>query len=243
MSMSSKLTCFLLLLVLLAGCAAPSSTPQPTLQVWRVQRTPALGWMDDSINQCIREQPGSGVLLSGVTAAELDPLQADISLTWDTVPVEGLPVFQLGTDQLAVAIHPDNPLRVVTSEQFSNIISGKWTTWQQVDESLSGEISWWLLPPGDETRTLLEKTFEADLQMNPFAWLAPDPSAVVQSVAADTLAIGVVPSRWVDKTVKSIPLQGVDGNTLTLPILAIARQQPDSAMTAFLGCLQKNIGK
>lgn len=241
--MSSRLACFLLLLVLLTGCAVPPSTPQPTLQVWRVQRTPALGWLDDSINQCIREQPGSGVLLSGVTAAGLDPLQADISLTWGTVPAEGLPVFQLGTDQLAVTVHPDNPLRAVTAEQFSNIVSGKWTTWQQVDGSLSGEIAWWLLPPGDETHSLLENMLEVDMQMNPFAWLAPDPPAVVQSVAADTLAIGVVPSRWVDETVKSIPLQGVDRDTLTLPILAIARQQPDSGLNAFLGCLQKNIGK
>ncbi|HPC07198.1 MAG TPA: hypothetical protein PLI60_10810, partial [Anaerolineaceae bacterium] len=85
------------MLVLLAGCAVPASTPQPTLEVWRVQRTPSLGWMDDTINLCIKEQPQTSIFLDEVSTAEIDPQQADLTLTWGTVPEGNLPVFQLGS--------------------------------------------------------------------------------------------------------------------------------------------------
>jgi len=239
--MSFKITWSFFLLVFLAGCAAPAVTLQPTLQVWRVQHTPAIGWMDKSINKCILEQPGAGVFLSEVTAAELDPQEADLSLTWGTAPEEELPVFQLGNDSLTVIVNPQNPLKAVNTEQLNNIVTGKWTNWQQADASLSGEIAWWLLPPGDEARLLLENALQVNLQLNPYAWLAPDPSAVLQSVAADPLAIGVVPSRWVDASVKTVPFEGIEENALTLPILAITRQQPDNELTAFLACLQTSL--
>ncbi len=241
--MSSNLKWFALLLILLAGCAAPSSTPQPTLVVWRVQRTPSLGWMDDAVNQCIREQAQAGVFLEEVAIAGIDPLQADITLTWGTVPEGDLPVYQLGSDSLAVIVHPDNPLQAVTADQFSSIASGKWTTWKQVDEILDGEIAWWVLLPEDETRLLLANILGADLQANPYAWLAPDPAAVVSSVAEDPLAIGAVPSRWVNASVKTILLEGIGLDKLALPILAVMREQPGSELTAFIGCLQKSFTK
>ena len=241
--MSSRVTWLFVLLVLLAGCAAPASTPQPTLQVWRVQHTASLGWMDATINLCIREQPQAGIFLDEVSSAEIDPQQADVILTWGTVPEGNLPVFQLGSDSLAVITHPENPLQTLTSDQLKNITAGSWKTWDETDNKLSGEIAWWVLPPEDETRLLLEKALEADLQANPFAWLAPDPAAVLQSVADDPLAIGAIPSRWMNASVKSIAVEGISMDTLTLPILAVTRQQPDSGLTAFLGCLQKNIGQ
>ena len=199
--------------------------------------------MDENINQCIREQPRAGIFLEEVTTLEINPQLADVTFTWGTVPEGDMPVFQLGSDSLIVIVHPDNPIQSVKADQLGNIGSGKWTTWNQVDGKLSGEVAWWVLPPEDETRLLLENALEADMQANPFAWLAPDPAATVQSVADDPLAIGAVPSRWVDATVKSIAIEDISQDALTLPILAVTRQQPDSELTAFLGCLQKTIGQ
>ena len=241
--MSSRVAWLFVLLVLLTGCAAPASTPQPTLQVWRVQRTPSLGWIDETINLCIKEQPQAGIFLDEVSTAEIDPQQADLTLTWGTVAEGDMPVFQLGSDSLALITHPDNSIQSLSGSQLKNITSGSWTTWDEADITLSGEITWWVLPPEDETRLLLEKALDSDLQANPFAWLAPDPAAVLQSVADDPLAIGAIPSRWVNASVKSIAVEGISMDTLTLPILAVTRQQPDSGLTAFLGCLQKNIGQ
>ncbi len=241
--MSSRVAWLFVLLVLLAGCAAPASTPQPTLQVWRVQRTPSLGWMDDAINSCIREQPQAGIFLEEIASSIIDPQQADVTLTWGTEPEGNLPVYQLGSDQAAVIVHPDNPLKSINAEQLESVISGNWTTWNQVEVNLSGEVAWWVLTPEDEARLLLENALGLDMQANPFAWLAPDPAAVLQSVAGDPFAIGVVPSRWVDASVKAIALDGISQDALTLPILAVTRQQPDSSLTAFLGCLQKDIGQ
>ncbi len=239
--MYSKVFYAAALLFILTGCAAATPTPQPALTIWTVNLTPALGYMTTTINECASAQPETGVFLREVPVNALDFENTDISLTWGTVSETTLPVFELGTDQLSVIIHPGNPVDSLNQSQLEQIIQGEITTWQQTGDPLDGDIAWWLLPAGDEARTLLEKTLAIQPERNPYAWMAPDADAVVQSVASDTLAIGIVPARWLSDSVKSIQLIGLDTESLTLPILAVTRQQPDAEMTVFLACLQNSL--
>lgn len=239
--MYSKVFCAVALLCVLTGCAAATPTPQPALTIWTVNLTPTLGWMTPAINQCARSQPETGVFLREVPVDALDFQNTDISLTWGTVSETTLPVFELGTDQLSVIVHPGNPVDSLAQSQLEQIIQGEITTWQQADVLMDGDIAWWLLPAGDETRRLSEKSLAIQPERNPYAWMAPDADAVVQSVAADPLAIGIVPARWLSDSVKSIQLIGLDTESFTLPILAVTRQQPDTEMTIFLACLQNSL--
>ncbi len=228
-------------MLVLVGCASPTPTLQPTLTVWRVQITPALGWLHPAINRCVQADPSTGVFLVEITAVDIDFSAADVTLTWGISPAADLPVFELGSDHLSVIVHPENEITSLTAQQFAAIINGEITTWQQVDAQQIGDIAWWTYPAGDEGLVLLESATGAQPSRNPFAWLAPDAGAVLQSVAQDTAAMGFIPSRWMNGSVKSITIDGLAEEEFTRPILAVTNQAPQPMLTAFLQCLQGEI--
>jgi hypothetical protein len=100
-----------------------------------------------------------------------------------------------------------------------------------------------MVPSGDEGLDILVKAIGVQPSHNPFAWIAPDAEAVRQAVAENPSAMGFIPTQWLNESVKSISLEGLEETTLTQPILAITPQQPEPQLTSFLQCLQSEIEK
>jgi hypothetical protein len=59
------------------------------------------------------------------------------------------------------------------------------------------------------------------------------------AVAADPGAIGFIPSRWLDSTVRSLTITNLDPATLSFPVLALTPTAPTGAQRTWLACLQK----
>jgi len=208
-----------------------------------MQITPALSWMKPIIHKCTLQDSTTGVFLQEIAPSVIDFQKSDVTFTWGKTPDETLAIYELGTDSLSIIVNPENELSSLTLEQLTAIMNGEITQWQQIKSSIKGDIVWWMVPSGDEGLDILVTATGVQLSHNPFALIAPGAEAVQQAVAENPSAMGFIPSRWLNESVKTISLEGIEEISLTQPILAITHQQPDPQLTSFLQCLQSEIEK
>lgn len=219
-------------LLALAACQPATQMPVvPTAVMLRAELPVELGWMEGAFDRCAQEAGVSVVLVSGGQ-------RSDVTLVWgEPEEVVGY-AFLLGYDELAVIVHPTNPLRSLDLAQFEAIYSGQERNWQAflpVDAALATESIdvWALSSPQFELSggRLLGLPLRAD------AWLAPTPQAVRQSVADGPGAIGWLPARWLDASVQRVVLNGM-GESAQLPVLAVTLVEPQGKLREWLACLQ-----
>lgn len=237
--------CIRMVISLVIGLAATSCQTAPpvlvpTPQSWRVQYTPALAWMAPEFNLCIRQQPGYALVVFEKPASALDIAQDEIALRWGAAAENTGYLAELGSDDLVVVVNPQNQVHDLTGGQLRNIFSGASRAWSAYSEGSPNQIHVWVYPTGNEIRQYFEDAL-GPLRLNPSALLAPDPVAMRQAVAADTSAIGYLPGRWVDSSVRQLSITDIAETSLRQPILAITPTEPQGAQKEWLLCLQRSI--
>jgi len=60
-----------------------------------------------------------------------------------------------------------------------------------------------------------------------------------QAVAADSAAVGFLPRRWLDASIKEIALTESPFDPPALPILAVSAAAPSGSLYTWLYCLQE----
>jgi hypothetical protein len=226
----------------ISSCQAATPVSVPTPQYWRVQYTPALAWMAPTFNLCIRQQPGYALAVSAKPATALDISQAEIILRWGAAVESTGYLAKLGSDDLVVVVNSQNPVHDLASSKIRNIFTGSNRTWSNYIKSNSNPIQVWVYPQGNEIRRYFEDAL-APLGLNQSAHLAPDPAAMRQAVAADPSAIGYLPARWVDSSVRQVPMTDITESSLRQPILAATQTEPQGAQKKWLLCLQGSISQ
>jgi len=102
------------------------------------------------------------------------------------------------------------------------------------------EIQVLFYPEGAETLEIFENIF---LNSSPgraqITSLVPDPAAMRETIAKNPGAIGFLPRRWVDSTVKTLPVENLDPAQLRHPILALSQSEPGGQEKEWLVCLQE----
>lgn len=232
--------------LLLNACQPTNSiaNPTPTLALWQVQFSPSLQWMGPVMNLCAQNDSGIGLIVSELPAESLEPLEADITLRWDEP--DDLPFYSslLGWDDLIVSVNADNPITELTLLELKQIYSGKIRNWGNLlddDQANPGEIQVWTIPPGDDIQQVFADGLVPEKFSYPFAMLAPDAHTMRQAIAENPGAIGYLPQRWVDSSIREVNLQDVDNSDLRRPILAILPNEPDARKKGWLACLAQNI--
>ena len=225
-----------------SSCQAATSVAIPTPQYWRVQYTPALAWMAPAFNLCIRQQPGYALAVFVKPASAMDITQAEITLRWGPLAENSGYQAELGSDDLVVVVNPQNPVHDLTGRQIREIFTGTNRTWSNYSQGNPAPIQVWGYPKGNEIRQYFEDAL-APVMSNPSAHLAPDPDAMRQAVTADPSAIGYLPWRWVDSSVRQLSITGISGSSLRQPILAITQTEPQGAQKEWLLCLQHSIAQ
>jgi len=237
---------FLLLILGLAlgGCQpAAEPEPLPTANTVTVQITPALRWMAPLLNDCAR-RAGQGIVLDERPTRDLTPGQAALTLRWGAPP--NLPAFavDIGSDRLALAAHPSNPLSSLTREELTEIYAAAGAGWDGLDGAQEngpgGEIRNWGYANSEDIQQLIDSLVLAQPASAEASYLAPDPQALRQSVAADPAALGFVPAQLLDDSLKALQIEGLDA-ALEQPILALAASEPQGALRQFLGCVQEGV--
>jgi hypothetical protein len=229
------------LLVFLTACAPALPTPPqaapPTF--WQVQVTPALAWLVPTINRCAAEQPAVNLVLLERPTSALDLASADIILRWGAPSALAAPAAILGEDELVFIVHPTNPLNQLSAADLASLLTGKTTTWEKLSPGAAKDpLKVFFYPAGEDPQQVLEKNLPDLTPNRETGWLAPDPAAARQAVAANPTALGFIPRRWLDASVKALAISGLTASTLRQPILAITPKAQTDSQKAWLTCLQ-----
>lgn len=127
----------------------------------------------------------------------------------------------VAVDALVPVVHPENPVRELSSEQLRDMYAGKITNWKDVGGS-------------DETIVVISRdtssgTYETWVEMimkkekvAPSALLQASNGAVAQSVSNNKKAIGYIGFGYLNKSLKKIDVNGVEASSAT----ALSKQWP-----------------
>jgi len=231
----AALTAGLLTSSLLAGCGpAVTPVPLPTPSILKVQSSPALADQESSFYECAHQE--------GLTLI-LTEDQPDLSLRWG--PLTGWQGYAavIGQESWAVVVHPSNPLDQLSLEQLQAIFTGQIKSWQQAGGSAGDiqEIHAWAYPAGSDLQQVFEGSMGGQALPDGQTYIAPDPPALLESVAQDPAAVGFVPRRWLDKRVKALNIQDLDASRMAQPILALSAAEPLGSSANWLVCLQERL--
>lgn len=226
---------------LLTGCqpgliVQPIPSPHPIV----VQVSPALVTLQPLMKGCAVSQGSTGLVLIETPAQAFDLKNADIGLRWGLTADAGTYAAQIGEDELVVIVSSQNPLSEISVIDLHAIYTGRLTVWP--GSPADGEIQPWVYPFGDDAQELFNVVIlQKDTRATRFVHTAPDPQAMLDAVAANRNAIGFIPRRWLNETVKEIQGNGVSAESMRAPILALSQNEPTGLTRDWLLCLQASL--
>jgi phosphate transport system substrate-binding protein len=154
------------------------------------------------------EGGGSGVGVQKVGEGLVDIGDTGRALSEAEVARYGLKSFAFALDGVAVAVHPQNPLTDLSPQQIRGIFAGSINNWKDI----GGKNASIHLFTRDEASGTREVFWKKLLEKGPIAATAnivPSNGAMRVAISQDKDAIGYLGIGHVDRTVKTIKLQGV----------------------------------
>jgi hypothetical protein len=238
---------------------APVATVAPTPESVTVVITPAARTLWGKLHECALAHPELALILWERPSTSPDFRQADLSIRLGAPPAEEGYLALLGETEIKVIVHPSSAFAdLVRAGLFGNTANyGQKTdpplTLQEIKTifqkgyTASGQpLQVWILQ-GDDVRryfdaVILDGTDFLSAEVAPQARIAPDPAAMLVAVSSDPAAIGYLPATWLDDEVHPLVLDNALSLKLRLPILALAKAEPQGVSRTLLGCLQAPAG-
>ena len=124
-----RLALICIALVVLVGCQPVISTATlASPEVWRVQVSPAMRWLNADFHTCTATLPGVTLLYDEKPASALDPTQADFTISLEPAK-DAAYTASLGQSDLTVIVNPANPLTQLRLADLQAIFNGKVAAW------------------------------------------------------------------------------------------------------------------
>lgn len=245
-----------------AASVASSSQPvavvtaDPAQNPLTVAYTPALAWSTPVMKVCTDSIPGLAIVTTQVPASQIESAEDAVTLRWGSPQPTPALAYQLGSEELALAVNMENPLGALSKELVSQIYNGQLRTWGEVYTQCPDCFT---SPPAEDFQTLTINTLSYSTQeeplvlflaaftngqpvLNPAGVLVPTSAAMLAEIEKDPTAIGFAGVHSLSKEVRQIALSGIDDpNSLTAPVLAITAQEANATLAAWLSCIQKVI--
>jgi hypothetical protein len=213
--------------VLVAACnpSTPAIPDQPTRILYTSFAEP---WLAD-LYACAGENP---VLSEQAAADYLDPQSVDLTIRIGQSTRQTLPTYQIGSEELLVIVNPQNPVAALTIEQVRGLFSGQTINWQDVSGS-SALVQVWVFAAGEDIQQVFNSTILDSSPVTSTARLATSPDEMMQAVAKDVNAAGILTRHWKTETVKEVL------SFASVPVLAITPGEPQGTVLGILDCMQK----
>jgi hypothetical protein len=231
------------------AAAAPLLEPSD-VEIYKVSIEPDLEWLLPAMNACQQEAGTLDILISQKAVSSTSDLADDIFIAYGEIQTFAGSVFQIGTDTLALAAHPASPLKNASIVLADQIFSSKLKTWAKAQKSCmecfgspapSGDIVLFIYPPETRLRQTMVELLPAGFHFASTALIAPGARQVRESLAAVPNAVGFLPRRWLDNSVKEILWIDEADGALQIPILAYTANQFDETLADWLICVQNRI--
>ena len=115
--------------------------------------------------------------------------------------------FPFAIDGVAVAVHPDNPVKSLSGEQVADIYSGKVTDWKELGGE-PGAIDLYGREDGSGTRETFTDKLLGKAQLSPSVNVVGSNGAMKTAIAQDKRAIGYVGIGHLDASIAGVALDG-----------------------------------
>lgn len=202
--------------------------------------------VDDLLNEYDRVAPYVTFEISHGNAQTLQDTIAEGTVDWGMVtflPVDSdLWSAPVGTDALALIVHPDNPVSALTRDQLNAIFRGRVLTWDEVGGTAQPVVVV-SREPGSAVREAFDELVMNGLPVTSGARLAISSEAVLNIVAQEPHAIGYLSLALVDARVRPLAIDDVPPTQetasqgrypLTTTIRFAASAEPDGPAGDFL---------
>nr|WP_321500658.1 phosphate ABC transporter substrate-binding protein [uncultured Dethiosulfovibrio sp.] len=123
--------------------------------------------------------------------------------------------FAVAMDALLPVIHPSNPIKNLSLDQLCKIYKGEITNWKEV----GGEDARIAVVGRDTSSGTYEVWDEKVMhkeRVTPRALVVASNGAMVQTVAKNKLALGYIGVGYVNDSVKTLSVEGIEGNMRTV---------------------------
>jgi DNA-binding transcriptional LysR family regulator len=233
----------ILIIVTLTACGQPpTATPQPTPEVVSVAHTPSLRPVREALHDCAITFPEIALVVHETSFPYLLEESADLFLWLGEPPQTSNYVYPLAREQLVVIVHPDNPIDVLETSELFAIFTGQMRNWHEVS-GLNIETEVWVYPKGDGVQQLIDRVVLHDEPNTSWAWLTPDPPAMLEAVSENASTIGFLPRAWLTEKIKIVEVESELHASLNQPLLALANTEPQGGVRKLLFCLQNETGQ
>jgi len=142
------------------------------------------------------------------------------------------PAFQIGKDELLVAVHPQTGVGTLTVEQVRQLFSGQAVNWKDVGGG-DVPVQVWIYSTDEDIQQIFNSTVLGGEPVTSLARLAVSAQSMSDSIGAQAGSVGVLLRRWKTGNTKEALV------VATLPVLAITRSEPQGAVKDLIACLQK----
>lgn len=220
----------ILLAGLLAGCGSPAAAPVPL----RLAISPAAYPVAQAVMACLPSDGSVAVAIDSVYPSEIDYAEYELYIRLGGDRDSSF-AARLAEERIVLITSAGVGLSSLSSLQAADLLSGRLSNWGQLGGP-DAAVLLFLPPASDETvqaisSNLVRGTFSSQ------ALLAFGPEIVLDNVAGNQTAAGLLPAAWVDARVSAF-----DYN-ISLPVLALAAQTPQGAARNLLACLQGPLGQ
>jgi hypothetical protein len=167
-----------------------------------------------------------------VPAADLSVGSAEMSMRIGQPVQSNFPSYQIGQEEVQIIVSAASPLTSLTPQQATDLFSGRLQDWQSLDGT-SGSIQLWVFPSGEDVESILTVALLDGSPVSSSARLATSPQEMLQEVAGDPDAVGVLTHSWISNLVRVVD------TVATVPVIVTLPGKPQGALETILLCLQR----
>jgi hypothetical protein len=232
----------LLLLLLLQACAPLlTAAPPPTPQTLIIARPLALESWDNKIDNCATKFPQLAVFI--IEDTNPSPITPDITLKLGNLNQSTDNTYLIGNEDLVLAANTAFPVEELSLNQIQDLISTPSTNPPSQD-SVIASAQFWTYPAGDVARAAFEQAVLPAGSSPTQAYIAPDPSAMLEALAKNPSALGYLPASVLlqaepdqKNLIKVLNLNKTLADSLRQPVVATFPATPNQVQTAYAQCL------
>jgi phosphate transport system substrate-binding protein len=246
-------------LVSCSSTVVPASTPTSNSIILRLYATtPTIPLLEDLTAHYSQNYPSFVFETeTGNYQTILDKLlagEAPYALTNhlpDDSPDSPILAWPIGQDGIAVVVNPANTLINLSIDQLRGIYLGHYSNWNEIGGS-DQDITVMSREDGSGTRAEFERLVMGARQTTLSAQVAPSSSAMVESVAGLSGAIGYVSMSYLDDRVRALSiddaaptLDNVSGNIYPLraTLYVMGLTEPEDDYLQFISWIQGQTGQ
>jgi len=218
-----------LILILLTGCQPVEDDPAD-IPVYEFNYSPAVRPILPAIYACATEFPDV------IFAPQENYYQGSgLSIRLGEPEIMSTFSIPLAYDEIVLITNPANPVTGWTDFRIINIMNGRIDNWNYL--GWEGEVEIWLPGDDDEVRYLFNMHLLDDNPVSLLAFLANEHRNILDAVAGNPFAVGILPASFTDNSIS------VHSLNIRVPVLALYDTELDQVQTDFLLCLQGEIGQ